>query len=999
MANDVIRSKEAQVVEDMRKTRVDRERADDEREGFFELHQRQKETFSTQADRLDNFETTASITINSIARLRIYVSITDFNLGPFIGHAKLRARQAYLTGTRNWHHHYTIDVADVSIKLTGRSVYIRIMPADAFFFEFAASGNPVIVQTGVADGFLVNTYRACMVGVDVRIINERMRVKPTILKQRRSIYGQELSVIERPFQVQLINEPVAYPDAQFKYGRIRATNILFESFAPAHPWTGVTLRSTDAPFATFGITTVAGPGSTFASRDHSFDVPWQHSSRGSAIRSVYIRGAADWPRASGKQMVHDKDHGSREFGIYVDDFNQFAIFPIGAIEPPSFDPYAQNVPETSIQRIAPVLPSWAYVPTAKAKDYWASNPNVYQWAVDQPETDWKFNHLGTKCAAIVFEREALVYDSTFWNTNANPDQTFTSAKFDTLMSWMSSDTNYIMGFAPNTYNNQRYFIAPGIIELTIDIKLTGPDLHQFTATISVAEIRRPSTSYDSFDPTKSRWALFVDYVHHNQEKKTNTNVTVKAGTLVALDVEYWMQSLGSVGELTNRQNILSVRNVYTNEEVFSAVGAPILAIDLTTLSMVLRLDAYSTISKTVYHINGTPSTLNFPIHHFGAWIVHGGVGKEVLFPENTPDDIKLKLNSYAQLNGRQFLAQKMLGGGWEYVPVTTPNDGWGSSLSAYRDWWAYQKFFWYNDWFARIDPDVWFYGTGYPTQGYVQYKVGTAPGFPSDGNATFKWLNSIGGDHRNLFFCTNPRWGWNQYVARVPFFMAHTSYTTFFTHPNGSYMFWSDIWLYDRNGLPGDYVNATGAGASSEVGQGSGFDYNYDTLAVYDPSLIEHVIFDRVHFEIRVKDQPARTNNTTFLDLYNRAVNAGKLAKTLPDSENLNVLKLNDMRATFIKEIGNDVGQTHLFLDLKMTWQGANWWMREAAYSKSYNTGLVFPRGVGTSGNFNNITTGVYWRTTNYAGAGIAFAPNANRSADTTSWHFRFSNPVIIMEK
>ena len=150
--------------------------------------------------------------------------------------------------------------------------------------------------------------------------------------------------------------------------------------------------------------------------------------------------------------------------------------------------------------------------------------------------------------------------------------------------------------------------------------------------------------------------------------------------------------------------------------------------------------------------------------------------------------------------------------------------------------------------------------------------------------------------------------------------------TTFFTHPNGSYAFWSDGWLYDRNGLPGDFVLGTGAGGTSGTGQGSGSDYDHDTLAIYDAKLIEHVIFDRVHFEVRAKDQPSFTNNTSFTELYNKAVKSGKAAGTLLDAENLQELKLVDMRATFAREIGNDAGQEHEFLDLKMTLPGdSNW--------------------------------------------------------------------------
>lgn len=991
---DDIRKEGLRIINEMRDTRAQRERADANREGFFELHQRQKDTFATQADRLDKFESNATLTINSLTRVRVYIKLTDLNLGPFINEARQRARIAYLTGTRNWHLHYTHDVADIEIKLVGRSVFIQIMPNDKFFFEFATSGNPVVISSVVQDGVTYDSYKGCMVGVNVEIEKGKLITRPRILQNKRSEYGADLSLVHRPYQVQLINEPVTYPNAQFKYGRTRTKRTSFESYAPVHPWVGLTLRDTDGPFQTFGITTVCGPGSTFAMRDHSFDVPWQDGEKADPIRTAYIRGAADWPTTMAIQKVEDSTYGTREFGIYVDAYNQFAVFPLAAIGPINpADPTAQNVNEVYVKRVTPAFNSWVYKPTQKAMDYWAANPDVQEWSVDQPITDWKFNHLGTKCAALVFEREPYAFDTSFWSTDSNASCPFNSTKFDTLASWLGSDTNYTEGFAPQTYNPTRYFIAPGIVEVTVKIELYGADLNQFTVTLVVEEIRRPSTSYNERDPTTSRCALFVGYVWHNTPKRTNTNVMVEAGTLVALDIEYWIRPAGTLGESTERQLLLSVRDVKTNIEVFSAVGSQVLAIDLTTLSMVLRLDAYTTDRRAV---DGGSTVLNFPVHHFGAWIIHSGVSKEVLFPDTIPEAVKLTLNSYAVMNGREFLAQRIAasGGGWEYVPLTTPKDGWtDSSVNSYRNYWAYQFWYWEDYWYAFIDTDLSFYGDR------VKYKTsGSPPSYPSDGDDTEKWLNSIGGDFRTLFFCDSPRWGWNAYAAFVPNFVAVTAYATFFTHANGTYAFWSDAWLYDRNGLPGDYVSAMGAGAFSGVGLGSGTDYTHDTLAIYDATLIEHVIFDRVHFEIRVKDHPAFTNNTSFLELYNRAIERGTAAETLPASENIQPMTKANLRATFTKETGDDTGIEHYFLDLKMTWDGVDWWYRESAWSNSY-AATPFPPFVGSSGNFNNINVYNYWRSTNYAGHGAAYSPGSERQGATSSWHRRFANPLIIMEK
>jgi hypothetical protein len=424
--------------------------------------------------------------------------------------------------------------------------------------------------------------------------------------------------------------------------------------------------------------------------------------------------------------------------------------------------------------------------------------------------------------------------------------------------------------------------------------------------------------------------------------------------------------------------------------MYSAVGGPILALDLTTLSMVLRIDAYTVEQKVCSGVS-----LNFPVRHFGAAIIHSGTLKEVLFPVNTPPDMRLLIQSYAEINGRFYFANIVATtshlGTWEFLPLTTPRDGWtDTSINNYRAYWAYDDWYFYDQFYALIDPDL-------NGSGFVKYKTGTPsePGYPVDGDATHKWLNAVGGDFRNLFFCDNPRWGWHQYSTLLPGIMNVHSRTTFFTHPNGTYAYFDDGWIYDRNGLPGDNVIGIGAGGQAGIGQGSGNDWQRDTLATYDPSKIEHVIFDRVHFEIQAKDRPAFVNNTSFMELYNRAVQKGVLAETLPDAENIREMFLTDLQATFIKEIGSDTDYD--FLDLRMTWDGKDWWYRESAYATVSTS--FYPHIVGTQGNFNNLNVYSFWRETNYAGTGGARSPGNPRDSEPNNWHFRFANAIVIMEK
>jgi hypothetical protein len=976
---------ERDIIEQMRLARVGREKADANREGFFELHQRQKETFITQADRLDHFESTPGVQINSLYRLRVYVKLLDLNLGVFIGGARTRARTAYLTGTRNWHEHYNQDIADIDIQLRGRSVFITIMAADAFSFEFATSGKPVVLDVTSQNGVGIQTYKGCMVGVNVRLDKGVLQTKSTILKQKRDSDGTKLSLINRPYQVQLVNEPVSYPNTEFKLGRVRAKETLFEGYPPTHPWTGVMLRNTDGPVNTFQPYAGSGPSANAITRDVNYDIPYQDNTKLDPVRTAYIQGAADWPRANGKQTVTSSTYGDREFAIYVDAFNQFAIFPVDAIGPlDTNNPLNQNVPEIYVTRITPTLPSWAFQPAQKAKDYYATTPDTVKWCVDQPEYDWKFNHTGTKCAAIAFERSEYKNDPSFWATDSNVNCPWTTTKFDTFKSWMGVSTNSSQAFSPQVYNPQRYFIAPGVLELEITISLTGADLNQYWATIKVNELRRPSTALDA----ASRCAMFIGYVWYDVKKNSNINLPVPAGTLVEFDVECWIKPLGNKGQLTQTVNIMVCRTLTSptlavplppDVVIFSIPAMPILAIDLTTLSLVTRLDLYTNDRR---YVDGGATALTFTTHHFGAWIIHNGISKEILFPPNTPDSAKLALNAKAALNGYATITATF-GTGGELIPLTTPKDGYvDTPINNYRNWWSYQSTFWYDMWFAVIDTDLSFYGD------HVLYKTtGSPPGYPADGDDTEKWLFSHNGDFRNLLFCDNPKWGWNRYAILIDTYMNVHGFTTFYTHPNGTYAFWSDAWVYDRNGLPGDY----------SYNGGSGSDYTHDTLGIYDPTLVDHVIFDRVHFEILIKDAPAVKRNTSFMDLYNSAVKAGVAAGTLPDSENILPMELKDLQATFIKEIGNDLNWERLFLDLKMTWDGRDWWYREEAWSRYYGTGTDYPPVSGSAGNFNTLSTYGYWRTTSWAGGGYATAPGNIRTGDP--WHIRFANPIVLMEK
>ena len=166
-----------------------------------------------------------------------------------------------------------------------------------------------------------------------------------------------------------------------------------------------------------------------------------------------------------------------------------------------------------------------------------------------------------------------------------------------------------------------------------------------------------------------------------------------------------------------------------------------------------------------------------------------------------------------------------------------------------------------------------------------------------------------------------------------------------------------------------------------------GDDVNYlPTFQEEDVHKIEHVIFDRVHFELRSNRAVLGKQDTTFLKLYNTAVQKGIDAKTLEDG--ILVINSADLRATF----GVDIYTTGApnpgvqWAQIKATWDGTTYWYQEPAIQGGafYATQL-------TSQQCGTI--------------GFGFAHVWNNAVDQSgdpvvpildSRHIRFANPIVI---
>lgn len=983
--------------DDYKKASRGRAWANRERESFFDLHQAQKQRFTAYDDRADWVEV-GSQSFKSLPRLRVYVSLASPELGPFVDDAKHKVKQAYLSGKRHWSADYIVDVAKVAIALGGRTCHIRITWNLAFSFEFITSGKPVTLQTVTQGSVSYSAYKAVGVAASVRYNDGKLDVKPRITKQKRSV-DSEISIIDRQFQIQLVNEPVSYPQEKRGFLSFSHRRALFETFAPGHGWTGVPTQNTSTRHDTFEAEINPGPLATYNSRDRGFDVPFSAHRAGATVTTdAYIRGTADWPRAMGLQKVQSQ-WGEREFAVYVTAFNQFIVFPTAAIGALNISDYTlQNVDEAYVQRFAPTVPAWTWSPATKAETYYNTDPDLTHWLKDEPEWDWKFNHLGTKAVAVAFERVQMENDQTYMDVDKNPNQAWSQTKFDTLIAADCGIESLAQMSDPGAYkSDEKYFMAPGLVEATVSITIDGPNLEDYTASVSVAELRKPSTN-----TTDIRWPMVAGYVWFD-------NTLARKGDLVAVCLETWQRPMGTFGEDTEREWFLSVRNVATNAELLCYRSMRLLAVDLTTLSMAImptiyKCDRRSRVQRDSLPGGGgmgvtSPYNITYSTAQIAVVVVHSGKYKDTLWPETMPVEDRVQVQSLIDLNGRAYMNNLIANQGsdpWEVMPLNSDRDGWSSAgVQNYRAWWLNDEQYWYNYSFVLQDPDVWYYGTSYPNQGYILYKLTSpTPTLNAAGTAAYKACNAEGASHKHLMFCTNPKFGWHAYMSltRAAFWLHQ--FNTFYTHPNGSWALFENGLLYDLNGVPGMYV-ATNYGDTSYVDGVDGFEWKYETYEAYDPAKIEHCIFDRIHFELRTFKQVMGKKDTSFRELYNKAVEKGKAALTL--EAGIDEMQLADLRATFEKQqFVTDRG--HQVLELKATWRGADWWFQDQSVM-GMNAGDEFPYYAGFAGNLLGLNLWTFWRSTDAIINGPISIPGVPDPTDTATWNYRFANPIIIDDK
>lgn len=791
---------------------------------------------------------------------------------------------------------YDLGDAQVEVELAPPAAFVRITATEELYFEFLTTGWPVVNRIYTQDNNKFAGYYPYAVNVSLLLdANRELVAKPTIRNQGRNPNAVPTRN-RRTFQVGLINEPCLYPVE--KKDRHPAT--LYQCWSPLHPYTGMLTRTYNQ-----GSGTILDPGSSGSTmeRDFYYDIGFEYLLDGQKAgvgnkKTAYLLGNRDWPRRSGVQIVTHQAYGPRTFAIYVDVFNQFSVFPISQIEPfTGLDVVKQNVNEKFIKTMRPTFPVWAHVATVTKKSIdRAIKENAWSDTINQPETDWQLTADGTKACAIVVERVPVAFDQSYftqdpeWSHLANP---LTTEWLQRTTGIDSRQPAYYPAEGLN-FQPQRYMIGPGIIEVSIQITITGPNPEDFALNLTTTEIRSPRSS--------PYCSLMVGYAWQDTPDKT-----VSKGDMLVIDVERWYKPNDSAAV---GFSFMSLKNLTKNTEVRAFSGAALVACDLHTVSWVVELRAYETVTRTLATLPGphTPTSSpdkNYIITHPAIAVYTQNALREVLFAdEMTNAAARTTLTALASINPRDQLTPPIQ---WAYLPL---NDlpGWGDArLSVIRDYYA-RRYQWQNpekEPFASANPSA---------QTWNWWHAGATETFPPI----------------ILCYVTTPYVGWWAYTDEIITRIGINTGITFFVHPNGTWAFFSNTGFYNRHGTP---VLWGGDQGGSRRGNGV---VDNEALTMYDtltPMLAANapfasLVYDRVHFNFVDKKGNVKSKDETFLGLYNKAIEK---------ADAFGPLTLSNFKARFfLNVVTGDSGYPEYphpqVVELRIVYAGAALYWHDRAY-------------------------------------------------------------------
>jgi hypothetical protein len=171
--------------------------------------------------------------------------------------------------------------------------------------------------------------------------------------------------------------------------------------------------------------------------------------------------------------------------------------------------------------------------------------------------------------------------------------------------------------------------------------------------------------------------------------------------------------------------------------------------------------------------------------------------------------------------------------------------------------------------------------------------------------------------------------------------------------------------------------------------------YQIDSIAAFDVDKIEHCVFDRVHLEARATRTKIASTNTSFLELYNKAVETTGNAGDLKDD--IKQIAPADLRAKFSKSTYTSPDLVWAWMWLHAEWDGGKYMMPETGAQAP--TALDDYRAVVSAiGMVMEAQWESTWVLDDGSGGGIGGIP-AVPSFDDDHPHIRFADPLVIDQK
>jgi len=879
--------------------------------------------------------------------MRFHGRLTDPSFAPYFEVFKRRVIAIYNSGVRHYDHWTGDGTFNVQMRITGEDVYVTLLGLGTGYFEFQTTGMPFEQNPDFPPTFGVSVPLVNVVTVDLTA-GVGVQAVSHIAGGAKNANAFTISPIGRPQQVQLVDEPVRYPGPVGP--RKTYPNVMFESYAPQHSHTGLYMRAYQCAYLPYHFNNTTPNVWAHESRDVGYDEPWADNSnrnhwRGTATpvttrgmwSPVYqsLANGADWPRRAGQRTVVSSTWGTRDFAVSVDAFDQVSVFPKSSITQP-LGTGIQNVTQADVQMHRVSFPGWTFAKTQRFSDYFAApdaGDSLGTGNLTFPEIDWHLHPDCMEMCAVVHERVEAQLDTTFFGAFATDTGTLgpgdfypTATSFYQLNSRGMGVEAMARSSTASVMGDKWYHVAPGLLKVSIDIVLTGLNPGDFTVTLTTTEVRRPTTTpYCSF---------VAGYVFHDVFGKRKDDGTIPKdaarGDMCVLDIEcYGDTTTGYNGQLYSVKNLTTGKEIRTFGAATQHTSAIVAADNPLTGSCLLLAYCMQTLSfvtkdqiivREIDGIDAASQPIMKMTQHFGVSVRVMGAYKETFFPTILAPEWR----SIITANARWEDARALLFAQFGVMSLMPLNDlrTWGDAdLDSLREW--YCRAFTHQTYTPGFDPfENW---SQMETFGNKYYKLG-ARDHPFPSATTLNWYNSCMAQDNfrpfPMFDVTEPRPGWYLYAYQIMSKLyISPSANCFFTHPNGTWAYFNQEFIYNANGVRASWTAPGGNIRGSTIA-----DLNLDKF--------EHCIFDRIHFVLAGGMGGDQKKDTSFLEQYNNAVVRDTRTGAITDDTTTMAKDYSDMRIKFSVTPVNDVFDYRVsYAKVQGDWyKGYTFTMRDTGY-------------------------------------------------------------------